>query len=285
MPYVFAHPGLTGTLRPSGPRAVQARRRAYCYDTMTLIGPGTWRAARAAVDAALTAVDLVVAGAPVATRSAGLRVTTRPGPRTAVRATSTTRLSRRSRFATPASSGSPSSTSTPTTATAPRRSSRSAATSLRRPSTSTPRPAGSRTSLGLADERGAGAGAGDNRQRPARTGVRRRRLARRRRVLALRAATAPALVVSARRGRRRGDPESPLQVTHAGYLAAGGMLAALDLPTVACRRAATTSRRSAASSSRRSAGSTAHGRPIDSTVPETVSPGCCPPAIAQTLPP
>jgi acetoin utilization deacetylase AcuC-like enzyme len=33
---------------------------------MTLVGPGTWEAARAAVDAALTAVDLVVGGAPCA---------------------------------------------------------------------------------------------------------------------------------------------------------------------------------------------------------------------------
>jgi acetoin utilization deacetylase AcuC-like enzyme len=33
---------------------------------MTLIGPGTWNAARAAVDTALTAVDLVAAGAPCA---------------------------------------------------------------------------------------------------------------------------------------------------------------------------------------------------------------------------
>ena len=33
---------------------------------MTLIGPGTWEAARAAVDVALTAVDLVADGAPLA---------------------------------------------------------------------------------------------------------------------------------------------------------------------------------------------------------------------------
>ena len=33
---------------------------------MTLVGPGTWEAARAAVDVALTAVDLVVAGVPAA---------------------------------------------------------------------------------------------------------------------------------------------------------------------------------------------------------------------------
>ena len=34
----------------------------FVYDTMTLIGPGTWEAARAGVDCALTAVDLVTSG-------------------------------------------------------------------------------------------------------------------------------------------------------------------------------------------------------------------------------
>ena len=38
----------------------------FAYDTMTLVGPGTWAAARAAVDCALTAADLVAAGEPVA---------------------------------------------------------------------------------------------------------------------------------------------------------------------------------------------------------------------------
>ena len=45
---------------------------------MTLIGPGTYEAARAAVDAALTAADLVLAGAPAAyalTRPPGHHVT------------------------------------------------------------------------------------------------------------------------------------------------------------------------------------------------------------------
>jgi acetoin utilization deacetylase AcuC-like enzyme len=45
---------------------------------MTLIGPGTWEAARAAADAALTAVDLVADGAPLAyacTRPPGHHVT------------------------------------------------------------------------------------------------------------------------------------------------------------------------------------------------------------------
>ena len=47
----------------SRPRA-SARAGQFAYDTMTLIGPGTWEAARAALDAAVTAADLVLAGAP-----------------------------------------------------------------------------------------------------------------------------------------------------------------------------------------------------------------------------
>jgi acetoin utilization deacetylase AcuC-like enzyme len=39
---------------------------AGMLDTMTLVSAGTWRAARAAIDAALTAADLVVDGARVA---------------------------------------------------------------------------------------------------------------------------------------------------------------------------------------------------------------------------
>ncbi|MGZ8688648.1 MAG: histone deacetylase family protein, partial [Gaiellaceae bacterium] len=51
---------------PLEPAATWARTGAYCFDTMTLIGPGTWEAARGAVDAALTAADLVAGGAPAA---------------------------------------------------------------------------------------------------------------------------------------------------------------------------------------------------------------------------
>jgi acetoin utilization deacetylase AcuC-like enzyme len=62
VPYLFANPGLLphGTRRL--PAAASARAGAFAYDTMTLIGPGTWEAARAAVDTALTAADLVIAG-------------------------------------------------------------------------------------------------------------------------------------------------------------------------------------------------------------------------------
>src|SRR6476659_1321732 len=64
VPYVFAHAGLTSGRPAAVPTAVWAKTGYFAYDTMTLIGPGTWDAARAAVDVALTAVDLVAAGAP-----------------------------------------------------------------------------------------------------------------------------------------------------------------------------------------------------------------------------
>ena len=60
VPYVFAHRGLRRARAPR--RRCGRSRAAFAYDTMTLIGPGTWEAARAAVDAALTAVDLVAGG-------------------------------------------------------------------------------------------------------------------------------------------------------------------------------------------------------------------------------
>jgi acetoin utilization deacetylase AcuC-like enzyme len=44
------------------PAGVHGRAGSFGYDTMTLVGPGTWVAARGAVDAALTAADLVTSG-------------------------------------------------------------------------------------------------------------------------------------------------------------------------------------------------------------------------------
>jgi acetoin utilization deacetylase AcuC-like enzyme len=77
VPYIFPHPGLTSS--PGEPVATWARTGMYCFDTMTLIGPGTWEAARGAADAALTAADLVAAReAPTAyacTRPPGHHVT------------------------------------------------------------------------------------------------------------------------------------------------------------------------------------------------------------------
>jgi acetoin utilization deacetylase AcuC-like enzyme len=75
VPYVFAHQGL-GARRPA--TAAWAKPGWFAYDTMTLVGPGTWEAARAAADTALTAVDLVLAGERAAfacTRPPGHHVT------------------------------------------------------------------------------------------------------------------------------------------------------------------------------------------------------------------
>ncbi|MGB0100555.1 MAG: histone deacetylase family protein [Nocardioides sp.] len=62
VPYFFPTPALLAGMTPTPPVALHGRAGQFCYDTMTLVGPGTWEAARAAVDVALTAVDLVVAG-------------------------------------------------------------------------------------------------------------------------------------------------------------------------------------------------------------------------------
>jgi len=62
VPYVFAREELTSGRPAPKPAAVWARPGRFAYDTMTLIGPGTWEAARGAVDCALTAVELVAGG-------------------------------------------------------------------------------------------------------------------------------------------------------------------------------------------------------------------------------
>lgn len=66
VPYVFPHPDLFAGVPAAVPSAASARAGYFAYDTMTLIGPGTWDAARAAIDVAVTAADLVLAGGPAA---------------------------------------------------------------------------------------------------------------------------------------------------------------------------------------------------------------------------
>ena len=66
VPYVFPTPGMLAGLPLRTPPAVHGRAGQYCYDTMTLIGPGSWEAIRGAADAALTAADLVSSGARLA---------------------------------------------------------------------------------------------------------------------------------------------------------------------------------------------------------------------------
>jgi acetoin utilization deacetylase AcuC-like enzyme len=66
VPYVFPTAGLLAGLPLRSPAALHGRIGRYCYDTMTLVGPGSWAAIRGAVDAAMTAVDLVTVGARAA---------------------------------------------------------------------------------------------------------------------------------------------------------------------------------------------------------------------------
>lgn len=66
VPYLFPNAELLHGLPPRMPTALHAQVGMHCYDTMTLVGPGSWRAIRAATHAARTAVDLVVSGAPSA---------------------------------------------------------------------------------------------------------------------------------------------------------------------------------------------------------------------------
>jgi acetoin utilization deacetylase AcuC-like enzyme len=66
VPYVFPTEAMLGSIPMTQATAVHGLAGAFCYDTMTLVGPGTWPAARAAADCALTAVDRVSAGARAA---------------------------------------------------------------------------------------------------------------------------------------------------------------------------------------------------------------------------
>ncbi len=62
VPYLFPTPALTGGMPVSPAARVHAEAGQFAYDTCTLVGPGTWEAARAAVDCALTAARMVAEG-------------------------------------------------------------------------------------------------------------------------------------------------------------------------------------------------------------------------------
>jgi acetoin utilization deacetylase AcuC-like enzyme len=59
VPYVFPTPAMSQGMPVTPAAATHGRAGQFGYDTMTLVGPGTWEAARAAVDCSLTAVALV----------------------------------------------------------------------------------------------------------------------------------------------------------------------------------------------------------------------------------
>lgn len=66
VPYAFPHPDLLCGEELRAPISVGARTGMFAMDTMTLIGPGTWEAARAGAACSLTAAELVLGGERVA---------------------------------------------------------------------------------------------------------------------------------------------------------------------------------------------------------------------------
>ena len=236
VPYVFPTPAMTQGMPPTRAAATHGRAGEYGYDTMTLVGPGTWEAARAAVDCALTAVDLVagpsVGDAATARRTpcAGRPATTSPVRATAGPATSTTPPSPRRRSSTPATPGSRWSTSTPTTATAPRRSSGTRSDVLYASTHVDPAAGWFPHYFGHAHETGSGDGEGATLNLPLPEGTTDAGWLEAVAALAERAAEADALVVSLGVDAAADDPESPLLVTAEGYAAAGRLLGSLGLP-------------------------------------------------------
>ncbi len=66
VPYLFPTPAMAAGLPLTAPAAVHAAAGGFAYDTMTLVGPGTWAAARAAAACATEAAELVLSGERVA---------------------------------------------------------------------------------------------------------------------------------------------------------------------------------------------------------------------------
>lgn len=64
--YAFRHPDAFDHAGQRQPTSRAAHAGQYCMDTCTTIGPGSYQGIRYAVDASLTAADLVMAGSPSA---------------------------------------------------------------------------------------------------------------------------------------------------------------------------------------------------------------------------
>jgi acetoin utilization deacetylase AcuC-like enzyme len=229
VPYNFARRGIGARREPV---ATWARAGWFAYDTMTLIGPGTWEAARAAVDCVLTAVDLVAAGEP------GVYACVRPPGHHACRdcfggacylnnaAVAAEALCRRL--------GGP-------VAVVDLDAHHGNGTQelfYERADVVTasvhvdPGAGWFPHVLGFGDETGSGAGTGANLNLPLAPGAGDREWLASVAKAAVHAAGARALVVPLGVDAAAGDPESPLRVSEAGYREAGRILGALGLPTV-----------------------------------------------------
>ena len=234
VPYVFPTPMMTAGMPWRYPAATHAQAGVWCYDTMTEVGPGTWDAARAAVDVALTATDLVASD----TAKAAYALCRPPG-----------------HHATPAGFGG--SCYLNNAAIAAQRLSAlgrkvavidvdahhgngTQAVFWQRPdvfygSVHVDPGAGWFPHIqGYADETGTGPGAGTTRNEPLAPGAGDLEWVEAVARLAEAAVLfrADALVISLGLDAADDDPESPLRVTRSGYAGTGRLLAGLELPTV-----------------------------------------------------
>jgi len=234
VPYLFPTPAMTAGLPARRAAAVHVDAGRFVYDTMTLVGPGTWEAACAAVDCVLDAVDLVVGSEPL-----GYALCRPPG-----------------HHATPAGLGGSCYLNNAAVAAQALRDAGHERVGI----VDVDAHQGNGTAaifwergdvlygsvhvdpgagwfphvVGYADERGAGAGVGATRNLPLPEGTRDRAWLDAVDDLAgwVVAQGCTALVVSLGVDAAADDPESPLRVTHEGYRAAGVRLGATGLPTV-----------------------------------------------------
>ncbi len=236
VPYVFPTPFMTSGMPWRYPAATHARAGVWCYDTMTVVGPGTWEAARGAVDATLTAVDLVLS--PTGPTRSAYALTRPPGHHAApagfggscylnnaaVAAQAFTHAGMRvAVLDVDAHHGNG------TQAVFWER-----ADVLYASVHVDPGAGWFPHVLGYGDERGTGAGAGAtvNVPLPPGTDDEGWLMAVRLLVEAALRFDADAVVLSLGLDAAAHDPESPLEVTADGYARAGALVAALDLPTV-----------------------------------------------------
>jgi acetoin utilization deacetylase AcuC-like enzyme len=232
VPYLFPHPGLVTGVEPAPAAAPSARAGQFAYDTMTLIGPGTWQAARAAVDVAVTAADLVLGGEPAAyacCRPPGHHVTRSAfGGSCYLNNTAAAAARLRDGVDGPVAVLDVDAHHGNGTQSIFYEDPRVLTGSVH----VDPGEGWFPHFLGFARETGAGAGAGANLNLPLAPGAGDDEWVGAVRELARWAGEARALVVALGVDAAGGDPESPLAVTGAGFRAAGRALGELGLPTV-----------------------------------------------------
>jgi acetoin utilization deacetylase AcuC-like enzyme len=231
VPYIFPHPGLVDEVPAAEPAAASARAGRFAYDTMTLIGPGTWAAARSALDVAITAADLVLDGERAAyglCRPPGHHVTrTAFGGSCYLNNSAAAAARLRDRHA-----------SVAVIDIDAHHGNGTQSIFYGDPAVLTgsvhvdPAAGWFPHFLGGAGETGAGPGEGSNRNLPLPPGSGDEPWLRAVGELAAWAGETEALVVALGVDAAGGDPESPLEVTLDGYRRAGAALGALGLPTV-----------------------------------------------------